>query len=115
VRSHSNCTKTTAAQVISLFHLPAIELREPAIGSQRWHVDRFIAFCWRSARIPTLRYSSVAWLVVLKSAVSACGGNRSCITTRERPLALLAAISTTASHPPSSDPRDLSREHHRLQ
>ena len=44
VRSHSECAKETAAQVSSLSDLSAIQLREPARGSQKWRVDRFCAF-----------------------------------------------------------------------
>jgi hypothetical protein len=59
-------------------------------------------FCWWSARIHTLRYSSRCSVRVLKSAASASGGNHSCMANRERPLALLAGISTAASHRPSA-------------
>jgi hypothetical protein len=51
-------SKSPQAQALALFDLPAVELREPAIGAERGRVDRCFACCWWSASIPNVHYSS---------------------------------------------------------
>jgi len=79
-------------------------------GTSRWcgritkgrSINRVLAVCWWSGRIPYVRYcSTLADYGPARSVVIMSGSSQSCIVTFDFPLALPAGISTTASHPPS--------------